>query len=44
MENFRLFAGIAIIGILLLLFFLLLGLIKWLLQGYFLFRVSEKKN
>lgn len=44
MEMFGVFAGIAIIGILLILFFLLLGLIKWLLQGFFLFRVAEKKN
>ncbi|WP_020007306.1 hypothetical protein [Salinicoccus albus] len=44
MEMFGVFAGIAIIGILLILFFLLLGLIKWLLQGFFLFRTAEKKN
>ncbi|MEZ2458202.1 hypothetical protein ACBR55_06370 [Salinicoccus roseus] len=44
MEIFGLFAGLAIIGILLAIFFFLLGIVKWLLQGYFLFRVAEKKN
>ncbi len=36
MEIFGLFAGLAIIGILLAIFFFLLGIVKWLLQGYFL--------
>ena len=44
MELFGLFAGLAIIGILLLLFLLLLGIIKWLLQGFFLYQVADAKN
>ncbi|GAA3716036.1 hypothetical protein GCM10022378_02960 [Salinicoccus jeotgali] len=44
MELFGLFAGLAIIGILLALFLFLLGIVKWLLQGYFLYRIAEKKN
>src|SRR5690625_4872952 len=44
MELFGLFAGLAIIGILLLLFLFLLGIIKWLLQGFFLYQVADAKN
>ncbi|MFC3418915.1 hypothetical protein ACFOLA_05440 [Salinicoccus hispanicus] len=44
MEIIGLLAGLAIVGILLVIFFSLIGLVKWLLQGYFLFRVAEKKN
>ncbi|WP_411842700.1 hypothetical protein [Salinicoccus sp. HZC-1] len=44
MELFGLFAGIAIIGILLVLFLFLLGIIKWLLQGFFLYQVADAKN
>lgn len=44
MELFGLFAGIAIIGILLVLFLFLLGIIKWLLQGFFLYQVADTKN
>lgn len=43
-EIFGLFAGLVAIGIIVLIFIAALGLIKWLLQGYFLFRIAEKKN
>lgn len=43
-EIFGLFAGLVAIGIIVLIFIAALGLIKWLLQGYFLFRIAERKN
>lgn len=43
-ELFGLFAGIVAIGIIVLIFIVAVGLIKWLLQGYFLFRIAERKN
>lgn len=36
--------GLLAIGFIFVVIFLFLGLIKWLLQGYFLFRVAELKN
>jgi len=43
-EIFGLLAGLVAIGIIVLIFVVAVGLIKWLLQGYFLFRIAEKKN
>ncbi len=43
-EIFGLFAGLVALGIIVLIFLAALGLIKWLLQGYFLFRIAERKN
>lgn len=43
-EIFGLLAGLVAIGIILLIFLVVVGLIKWLLQGYFLFRIAEIKN
>src|SRR5699024_3231112 len=43
-EIFGLLAGLVAIGIIVILFVVAVGLIKWLLQGYFLFRIAEKKN
>lgn len=43
-EIFGLFAGLVAIGIIVLIFVVAVGLIKWLLQGYFLFRIAERKN
>ena len=43
-EIFGLFAGLVAIGIIVLIFIAAFGLIKWLLQGYFLFRIAERKN
>ncbi|CAM4341450.1 hypothetical protein [Lacicoccus alkaliphilus] len=43
-EIFGVFAGLVAIGIILLIFIAAFGLVKWLLQGYFLFRIAERKN
>ena len=43
-EIFGLLAGLVAIGIILLIFLVVVGLFKWLLQGYFLFRIAEIKN
>jgi hypothetical protein len=36
--------GLLALGIIVVIFILLIGLIKWLLQGYFLYRVADMKN
>ncbi|WP_166626946.1 hypothetical protein [Jeotgalicoccus sp. S0W5] len=43
-EFIAFFFGAAALGIFLLLFVFIVGLLKWLLQGYFLFRVAEIKR
>ncbi|WP_462421651.1 hypothetical protein [Salinicoccus sp. Marseille-QA3877] len=43
-EIFGLLAGLVAIGIIVLIFLVAVGLVKWLLQGYFLFRIAERKN
>ena len=43
-EFIALFFGAAALGIFVLFVIFILGLLKWLLQGYFLFRVADIKN
>ena len=43
-EFIALFFGAAALGIFLLFVIFIIGLLKWLLQGYFLFRVAENKS
>ena len=43
-EFIALFFGAAALGIFILFIIFIIGLLKWLLQGYFLFRVSEIKD
>lgn len=43
-EFIAFFFGAAALGIFLLLIVFIIGLLKWLLQGYFLFRVAEIKG
>lgn len=40
----ELLLGILALGIIVVIFVFLLGIIKWLLQGYFLYRVADMKN
>lgn len=43
-EFIALFFGAAVIGIFILIAIFVIGILKWLLQGYFLYKVAEVKN